>query len=330
MNNPLKYTDPDGEGFLAISMIVGAAVCAYLGGTAANGWNYNPSTWSWDGKTWAGIGIGAIAGAAAGAAFACAAPALASTPFMAHFGTSGVMTSYTLSGFATMGAGGYAAGFGGGMLYSNGDARYSHQSGVQGFKVGATLGSLAGQMAGDLVTYKPPQKVDITIRSENKWDGCYYKGTGEEFRQMLVEESKFFGVETKGYSTSRGFYFEPIAGDVVYRVCDFSYDEYYTYLSSKDRTFRNNLDYNCTMVDDGPYMNGFDYCYRYTKMYADRDGSLYIYPKGNPPAQVYTAFHVHPRNSYESRSDMEGIFWMGINGVIFGWNGCKHYYYPPW
>ncbi len=98
----------------------------------------------------------------------------------------------------------------------------------------------------------------------------------------------------------------------------------------EDKSFRYNLDYNCQEMDNGPYMNGFDYCYRYTKMYADRDGCLYIYPEGYSPAQVYTAYHTHPRNSFEDKSDMNMIFYMGVNGVIFGWNGCKHYYYPPW
>lgn len=311
-------------------MIVGAAVCAYLGGTAANGWNYNPSTWSWDGKTWAGIGIGVVAGAAAGAAFACTAPALASTAFMSHFGASGAVTSYTLSGFATLGAGGYVAGFGGGMLYSNGDTYYSHLSGVQGFKVGATVGALAGHLAGEIVTYEPPQKVDITIRQENKWDGCYYQGSYEEFHNMMLETSKFFGVETKGYLTSKGYYFEPIVGDYAYRICEIPLDVYCIYTSVEDKTFRYNLDYNCTVAEEGPYMNSINKCYRYTKMYADKNGRLYIYPDGYYPAEVYTAYHTHPRNSYEGSKDMEMIFWMGVNGVIFGWNGCKHYYYPPW
>ncbi|MBR7022921.1 MAG: VCBS repeat-containing protein [Bacteroidales bacterium] len=330
LNNPLKYTDPSGESILAVSMIVGAAVCAYIGGTAANGWNYNPCSWAWDGKTWAGIGIGAVVGAGVGAAFAYAAPCLASTAFMSHFGASGAVASYTMTGFATLGAGGYAAGYAGGMLYSNGDTRYSHLSGVQGFKVGATVGALAGQLAGDIVNYKPPKEVKISIQPESKWDGCYYQGSNEEFRQMMLESSKYFGVETKGYYTSRGYYFEPITGDVAYKVCNMPWEEFIGYKYGNDGRFRYNLDYNCIVEGETPFFNNIAYCYRYTKMYADRDGRLYIYPEGNYPSQVYTAFHVHPSSGCESASDMEQIFWMGVNGVIFGWNGCKHYYYPPW
>ena len=329
-NNPLKYTDPSGESILAVSMIVGAVVCAYIGGTAANGWNYNPCSWAWDGKTWAGIGIGAVVGAGAGAAFAYAAPCLASTAFMSHFGANGAVASYTMAGFATLGTGGYAAGFAGGMLYSNGDTRYSHLSGVQGFKVGATVGALAGQLAGDIVNYKPPQEVEISIQPKSEWDGCYFQGSNEEFRQMMLEDSKYFGVETKGYYTSRGYYFEPITGDVAYKVCNMPWEEFIGYKYGNDGRFRYNLDYNCIVEGEPPFFNNIAYCYRYTKMYADRDGRLYIYPEGNYPSQVYTAFHVHPSSGCESASDMEQIFWMGVNGVIFGWNGCKHYYYPPW
>lgn len=39
---------------------------------------------------------------------------------------------------------------------------------------------------------------------------------------------------------------------------------------------------------------------------------------------------LHPMDGYEDNSDMEIVFLMGVNGVMFGWNGCKHYYYPPW
>ena len=218
MNNPVMYSDPDGESILlAASMIVGSLVCAYIGGTATNGWNYNPCTWSWDGNTWAGIGIGAVVGVLAGAAFANMAPALASTAFMSHFEASGTVASYTLSGFTCLGAGGYVSGFSGGMLYSNGNLHYSHLSGIQGFRVGATVGALAGQLAGDIVTYKPPQQTySMTIEPENKWKGHYFQGTSEEARQILLENSMMFKTETAMWSTSRGFYFEPISGDPAY------------------------------------------------------------------------------------------------------------------
>ncbi len=65
MNNPLIYTDPDGE---LIWLIVGAVVGAYLGGVIAEQGQLNPEQWAWDETTWKGIGIGLASGALLGGA----------------------------------------------------------------------------------------------------------------------------------------------------------------------------------------------------------------------------------------------------------------------
>ncbi|MFA9192503.1 RHS repeat-associated core domain-containing protein [Flavobacterium sp. FZUC8N2.13] len=65
VNNPFKYTDKDGEFFIA-AIIVGAVIGGYIGGSKANK-NWNPTKWDWSsGKTWAGIGTGALIGAIGG------------------------------------------------------------------------------------------------------------------------------------------------------------------------------------------------------------------------------------------------------------------------
>lgn len=65
LNNPLKYTDPSGE-FFFVAMIVGAIIGAYIGGSKAND-NWNPLKWDYSsGKTWLGIGTGAVIGAIGG------------------------------------------------------------------------------------------------------------------------------------------------------------------------------------------------------------------------------------------------------------------------
>ena len=316
LNNPVMYSDPDGESILAISMVVGAVVCAYIGGTAANGWNYNPCSWSWDGKTWAGMGLGAVAGVAAGLAFAYAAPALASTAFMSHFGASGAMTSYTLSGFATLGAGGYASGFGGGMLYSNGDAHYSHLSGVQGFKVGASLGALAGQLAGEIVTYKPPrQSYSMKIEPESKWKGNYFQGTEEEARQSLVETSMLFKTETAMWYTSRGYYFEPISGEAYQYNKEFDFNENCYKLT----------EYN---IPVGPKINTINKSHLFTKLDLI-DDNVYLYPENGPASKVYYRAHTHPHNSAPSNADYMFSFLFGIPCRVYGWNGCVYYYGGP-
>jgi hypothetical protein len=113
------------------------------------GWQMNPGNWNWNiGKTWGGLGLGAIAGAAAGIGFYYAAPTLAGTNFFTHFGTSGTIAAYTLTGGATLGAGGYAAGFAGGMIYSGGDWAYANQSGLFGLAIGSSIGGILGASAG--------------------------------------------------------------------------------------------------------------------------------------------------------------------------------------
>lgn len=65
-NNPLIYTDPDGN-FFWLPIIIGAAVGAYMGGATANG-TYDPTKWNWNsGRTWSYIiGGGIVGGASAG------------------------------------------------------------------------------------------------------------------------------------------------------------------------------------------------------------------------------------------------------------------------
>ncbi len=64
-NNPLAYTDPDGNNPVVVAIIVGAVLGAYSGGTIANQGNYNPFKWDYkSGKTWGYMLGGAVVGAA--------------------------------------------------------------------------------------------------------------------------------------------------------------------------------------------------------------------------------------------------------------------------
>jgi hypothetical protein len=147
-NNPLVYTDPDGE-FVIIAIAVGAVVGAYIGGAAAEGWQWNPTKWEWDADTWKGIGVGAVIGAAAGYGASFLGPAVATGLQSAGFtSASATISGYTATGFVAGGAAGYGAGFSGGMLHSNGDWDYAHKSGIHGLKLGATAGSAVGLVYG--------------------------------------------------------------------------------------------------------------------------------------------------------------------------------------
>jgi RHS repeat-associated protein len=66
-NNPLMYTDPDGEFVWFVPVIIGAAFGTYSGGVIANEGNYNPFKWDWNaGQTWGYMIGGAIVGAISG------------------------------------------------------------------------------------------------------------------------------------------------------------------------------------------------------------------------------------------------------------------------
>ena len=152
-NNPLVYVDPDGESILIASIIIGAIVGAYIGGSAANN-TLDPTMWEWDSKdTWIGMGIGGVVGAVGGWGFAAAAPAVAGTSFFSYFGASGTVAAYGLVGTAAGGAVGYGAGFGSALYSSGGDWSYANQMGGIMSGVGAQIGSLAGMAAGGWAAY---------------------------------------------------------------------------------------------------------------------------------------------------------------------------------
>ncbi|MEO1516747.1 MAG: FG-GAP-like repeat-containing protein [Bacteroidota bacterium] len=72
-NNPLSYTDPNGELAWFVPIIIGAVVGAYAGASIASGsWDFT----QWDDKAWKGAIVGAFIGAALGAIIA---PKIAAT-----------------------------------------------------------------------------------------------------------------------------------------------------------------------------------------------------------------------------------------------------------
>jgi RHS repeat-associated protein len=96
LNNPLRFTDPDGESITG-AVVVGAIIGAYLGGMMANR-DYNPINWDYNsGKTWGymlggalvGAGSGYIGGAVAASGMPFANTAgIASSSFVNSVGTS--------------------------------------------------------------------------------------------------------------------------------------------------------------------------------------------------------------------------------------------------
>lgn len=127
--NPVMRADVDGHiAPIIVAMLIGAAIGAYAGGAAANGGNLNFTQWENNKETWQGIGIGALAGAVAGAVgFATAG-----------VGLQGAMASGMYSGAA--------AGFinGAGHAWANGG---SWQDVLMGGITGAITGGVTGAFA---------------------------------------------------------------------------------------------------------------------------------------------------------------------------------------
>ncbi len=141
LNNPLMYTDPSGDW---IVLAIGAIVGAYIGGAQANG-TYNPFKWDYSsGRTWLGIGGGAVIGVVSGGVGAYVGGVASAG--MASIGISGGVIGGTVSGAV----GGAAAGFVGGGFMSvmpGGSGKFftgAYKGAVSGAFSGAIFGSVVG------------------------------------------------------------------------------------------------------------------------------------------------------------------------------------------
>ena len=96
MNNPVMYSDEDGESVTAAILIIGTIVGMYSGGILANG-SYNPFEWDYSSlKTWGymiGGGLTGLASAGAGLAIA--------TTDIAFCNTLGIIASSTVNSVGT-------------------------------------------------------------------------------------------------------------------------------------------------------------------------------------------------------------------------------------
>ena len=122
---------------------------------------------------------------------------------------------------------------------------------------------------------------------------------------MLLLDSRFFNVETSLWSTSRGFYFEPIQGN--------------SYSITYDALSRKTLRYN---IADGYHTNTIKNSFTYTKV-DNIEGNLYIFPDNMfIKSRVFYNAHSHPMNrSRVSSADLQFSFFLGLRCKVFGWNG---------
>lgn len=146
LNNPLKYTDPDGEFVITTAVIVGlaigATIGAYSGAVIANGGQYNPLKWNYKSyETWGGMLYGAAIGGAASFAGAAVGASVA-----AGVGIGG-FAGGAISGAAAGVVSGSIQGFGMGLYAGEGDLGYAAQFGLIGMAGGAVAGGLIGGTA---------------------------------------------------------------------------------------------------------------------------------------------------------------------------------------
>lgn len=146
LNNPLKYTDENGEFVFTTAIIVGiaigATVGAYSGAVIANGGQYDPRKWNYSSfDTWGGMLYGAAIGGAASFAGAAVGASVA-----AGVGIGG-FAGGAISGAAAGAVSGSIQGFGMGLYAGEGDFGYAAQSGLIGMAGGVVAGGLVGGTA---------------------------------------------------------------------------------------------------------------------------------------------------------------------------------------
>ncbi|MBN2542664.1 hypothetical protein JXI42_07330, partial [bacterium] len=167
LNNPLIYTDPDGEFFW--HLVIGAAIGGNIN------WLANGAEWNAEGLAY--FGVGALAGALGTGVGAGISSAIAGGSFGAGFvGSSAAMTA--TSSFATGVAIGGAGGFSSGFVLGTGNGLMQGQSfgnalgsGIEAGGWGALSGGIIGGIAGGIdarmdnrhfITGKPPYK-DVSL-----------------------------------------------------------------------------------------------------------------------------------------------------------------------
>jgi RHS repeat-associated protein len=137
LNNPLMYKDPNGELFW---FIAGAIIGAYIGGSAANHWKWNPTKWNFSNSdTWAYMAFGSLVGGFGGQLLLGPGGLIAGG---SQLGVSiGAFVGNTFSGFATFAVSssgvilqgvGYVTAAGGGVYVAFNQKLWNWDSGKKG------------------------------------------------------------------------------------------------------------------------------------------------------------------------------------------------------
>ena len=162
LNNPLKFTDPDGEW---VHLVIGAVI----GGTI--NWMANGGEFTWEGLGYFGVGAaaGALgAGIGAGVGAALTGPTAASSTFVTGFiGTASATSTGFCAGFVSGASAGFTSGFilgaGNTGLQTNWNFDKMMESGWDYGWKGAVTGGVLGGISGG---------IDATSHQRNFWTGA--------------------------------------------------------------------------------------------------------------------------------------------------------------
>jgi hypothetical protein len=179
-NNPLMYTDPDGESIIAAVLIgaaIGAVVGAYTGGVIANNGTYNPFKWDWNSnKTWnymlGGASIGAIAGGAGGYVGAIVGKAISIGGFWGG----------AITGASSGATGGFINGAG--MTWLGGG---SFGQGLMNGFMGVGIGGITGAILGGTI-----RGISAVRQGNNFWNGAK-----KPLSMPIVDPSKTAQIQTR-------------------------------------------------------------------------------------------------------------------------------------
>jgi hypothetical protein len=203
-NNPLKYTDPDGQW---VHLVVGAVI----GGTL--NWMMNGAEFSWKGLGY--FGVGAAAGALGAGIGAGVNVAIAGGSFGAGFlGTATVSSTGFIAGFATGAAGGVTNGLiqgtGNGLLGGQNFGSAVESGLNQAWKQGLA-GGVAGGVFGGL---------DAVSNERTFWTGNAKQYKGTEALYASLEGGSDVYLNTDDYTvfnqSGKDVYYKPEDG--VYGV----------------------------------------------------------------------------------------------------------------